>query len=109
VSDTGSELVGEEAVAIIEQSEREPVIRVERGSPHRRLVEVASETETGLVVMGGRGQTGLAALGSVSERVSHRAPCSVLIVRRPMHPTLDEDDESVWTALESYVQTAVLN
>jgi nucleotide-binding universal stress UspA family protein len=27
---------------------------------------------------------GVAALGSVSERVAHRAPCSVLVVRRPV-------------------------
>lgn len=33
-----------------------------------------------LVVVGRRGVYGLAALGSVSERVAHRAPCSVLVV-----------------------------
>ena len=93
VSDTGSGGVAEEAMTIIEQCGREPVIQVEHGSPHRRIVEVANETRAGLVVMGSRGQTGLAALGSVSEQVSHRAPCSVLIVRRPAHPTLDDEDE----------------
>ena len=41
--------------------------------------------------MGSRGRTGLAALGSVSERVTHRASCSVLIVRRPSHPRRDDD------------------
>jgi nucleotide-binding universal stress UspA family protein len=94
VSESGGEGVAEEAVTIIERSGRAPVIRVERGSPHRRIIEIANEVEAGLVVMGSRGQTGLAALGSVSERVSHRAPCSVLIVRRPIHPAIDQDAES---------------
>lgn len=91
VSETGSDEVSEGAVSIIEHSGREPVIKTEQGSPHRRIVEVANETEAGLIIMGSRGQTGLAALGSVSERVSHRAACSVLIVRRPLHPTVDEE------------------
>jgi nucleotide-binding universal stress UspA family protein len=34
-----------------------------------------------LVVLGSRGLHGLRAIGSVSERVAHRAPCSVLVVR----------------------------
>jgi nucleotide-binding universal stress UspA family protein len=34
-----------------------------------------------LLVVGSRGLHGLRALGSVSERVAHRAPCSVLVVR----------------------------
>lgn len=42
---------------------------------------VAASTEAGLLVVGGRGLHGLAALRSVSERVAHRARCSVLIVR----------------------------
>ena len=35
----------------------------------------------GLLVVGSRGLRGLRALGSVSERVAHRAACSVLVVR----------------------------
>jgi nucleotide-binding universal stress UspA family protein len=34
-----------------------------------------------LLVVGSRGLHGVRALGSVSERVAHRAPCSVLVVR----------------------------
>jgi nucleotide-binding universal stress UspA family protein len=46
-----------------------------------------------LLVLGSRGLRGLAAVGSVSERVAHRAPCSVLVVRptvarSPARPTL---------------------
>jgi nucleotide-binding universal stress UspA family protein len=91
VSEDGGEGVAEQAAAIIEESGREPVLQVEQGSPHRRIVEVANEARAGLVVIGSRGRTGLAALGSVSERVAHRAPCTVLIVRRPAHPMPDED------------------
>jgi nucleotide-binding universal stress UspA family protein len=42
---------------------------------------VAAGADAGLVVVGSRGLRGLHALGSVSERVAHQAPCSVLVVR----------------------------
>ena len=35
---------------------------------------------------------GAAALGSVSERVTHHAECSVLVVRPASHPAFDESD-----------------
>jgi len=91
VGDTADRSIAEGAAAIIETSGGQPVIRVEQGSPHRRIVEVANETDASLIVMGSRGRTGLAALGSVSEQVTHRADCSVLLVRRPSHPVEDEE------------------
>jgi nucleotide-binding universal stress UspA family protein len=50
---------------------------------HDRPVEalVAAGREADLLVVGSRGLHGLRALGSVSERVAHEAPCSVLVVR----------------------------
>jgi nucleotide-binding universal stress UspA family protein len=42
---------------------------------------VASAGDADLLVVGSRGLHGFRSLGSVSERVAHRAPCSVLIVR----------------------------
>jgi nucleotide-binding universal stress UspA family protein len=74
--------VAEEAVTLIEAAGVEPVIEVRDGKAHRRIVEVATEARASLVVLGSRGLTGVRALGSVSERVAHKAPCSVLIVRR---------------------------
>jgi nucleotide-binding universal stress UspA family protein len=40
-----------------------------------------ADHEVNLIVLGSRGTTGLKSLGSVSERVAHKAPCSVLVVR----------------------------
>jgi nucleotide-binding universal stress UspA family protein len=42
---------------------------------------VDASRDAALVVVGSRGLHGLRALGSVSERVAHRAACSVLVVR----------------------------
>ena len=42
---------------------------------------VAAGADADLIVVGSRGLHGLRALGSVSERVAHEAPCSVLVVR----------------------------
>jgi nucleotide-binding universal stress UspA family protein len=47
-------------------------------SPVDALVAAAAGAD--LVVLGSRGLRGLRALGSVSERVAHEAPCSVLVV-----------------------------
>jgi len=49
--------------------------------PVAALVEAARESH--LVVLGSRGLRGLRALGSVSERVAHRADSSLLVVRAP--------------------------
>lgn len=46
------------------------------------LCEVAAIEQAGTIVVGSRGMRGAGRmLGSVPNRVSHRAPCSVLIVR----------------------------
>lgn len=82
--------IAQDAVAILEESGREPILKVEEGSPGRALCEAAEASGAGLVVMGSRGKTGLRALGSVSEHVAHHAPCSVLIVRRAAHPARDD-------------------
>jgi nucleotide-binding universal stress UspA family protein len=49
-------------------------------SPVEALVDLSHEAD--LLVVGSRGLHGLAALGSVSERVAHRAASSVLVVRQ---------------------------
>jgi nucleotide-binding universal stress UspA family protein len=49
------------------------------------IVKVAQERAVDLIVMGTHGRTGLdrLLLGSVAERVAHRASCAVLLVRQP--------------------------
>ena len=79
----------------METSGLEPVMRIEQGSPQRRIVEVANDVGASLIVIGSRGRTGLAALGSVSERVVHHAGYSVLIVRRAAHPVQEDATASI--------------
>lgn len=55
------------------------VLRVDTGRPATALADAASDAD--LLVVGSRGVHGARALGSVSERVAHDAPCSVLVVR----------------------------
>jgi nucleotide-binding universal stress UspA family protein len=53
------------------------------GDPAHTIIDVASEKGADLIVVGARGSTGLKrfALGSVSSKLSHHAPSSLLIVR----------------------------
>ncbi|MEM3030134.1 MAG: universal stress protein [Candidatus Micrarchaeia archaeon] len=55
-----------------------------RGVVADELVAYAKKTKCDLIVMGSRGlsRTDRFLLGSVSDRVLHHAPCSVLIVRK---------------------------
>jgi nucleotide-binding universal stress UspA family protein len=50
------------------------------GAVPERICQAARACQSSLVVMGRRGVGGIKALGSVSERVAHRASCSVLLV-----------------------------
>jgi len=52
------------------------------GAPYLEIVRAAEDTGAYLIVMGthGRGTIGHALLGSVAERVVHRAKCPVLVV-----------------------------
>jgi nucleotide-binding universal stress UspA family protein len=54
-----------------------------QGDPADAILDVAEEREADLVVVGNKGMTGAKRflLGSVPNKVSHHAPCSVLIIR----------------------------
>jgi nucleotide-binding universal stress UspA family protein len=54
-----------------------------RGDPADAILDVAEERGADLIVVGNKGMTGAKRflLGSVPNRVSHHAPCSVLIIR----------------------------
>jgi nucleotide-binding universal stress UspA family protein len=53
------------------------------GDPAEAILKVAEETGADLIVVGNKGMTGARRflLGSVPNKVSHHAPCSVIIVR----------------------------
>jgi nucleotide-binding universal stress UspA family protein len=53
------------------------------GDPADAILDVAEEIGADLIVVGNKGMTGAKRflLGSVPNKVSHHAPCSVLIVR----------------------------
>lgn len=55
-------------------------VRVERGHAHEVIVGAADSLGASMLVMGSRRLDGLRSLGSVSRRVVHEAPCSVLLV-----------------------------
>jgi nucleotide-binding universal stress UspA family protein len=81
----------EDAVALLERARAEAraagVTEVEtfarQGDAADAIVDVAEEQRCDLVVVGNKGMTGAKRflLGSVPNKVSHHAPCSVLIVR----------------------------
>jgi nucleotide-binding universal stress UspA family protein len=57
----------------------------QRGDPADAILDVAEERGADLIIVGNRGRTGAKRflLGSVPNRVSHHAPCAVLIIRTP--------------------------
>jgi nucleotide-binding universal stress UspA family protein len=73
--------VAEEAAIVRSATGLEPVVVDEPRAAPEAIVAAAAAAEASLIVIGSRGRAGLAALGSVSERVAHHAGCSVLVVR----------------------------
>ena len=54
-----------------------------QGDPADAILDVAEERGSDLIVIGNKGMTGAKRflLGSVPNKISHHAPCSVLIIR----------------------------
>jgi len=54
-----------------------------QGDPADAILDVAEEQDADLIIVGNKGMTGAKRflLGSVPNKVSHHAPCSVLIIR----------------------------
>jgi nucleotide-binding universal stress UspA family protein len=69
------------------QGLREAGVKVEvharEGDPADAILDVAEEQKADLIVVGNKGMTGAKRflLGSVPNKISHHAPCSVLIIR----------------------------
>jgi nucleotide-binding universal stress UspA family protein len=70
-----------DAVELAAALSAEPTVMRVSGHADEQILQVAGEASVALVAVGSRGLTGLRALGSVSERVAHRARCSVLVAR----------------------------
>jgi nucleotide-binding universal stress UspA family protein len=58
-------------------------IHAREGDPADAILDVAEEKGADLIVVGNKGMTGAKRflLGSVPNKVSHHAPCSVMIIR----------------------------
>ncbi len=72
--------------AAAEQAREEGVdveVFARQGDPADAILDVAEEKGSDLIVVGNKGMTGAKRflLGSVPNKVSHHAPCSVLIIR----------------------------
>ena len=54
-----------------------------QGDPADAILDVAEEQHADLIIVGNKGMTGAKRflLGSVPNKISHHAPCSVLIIR----------------------------
>jgi nucleotide-binding universal stress UspA family protein len=60
--------------------------RIDPGKPWEVILDVAEDTRAALIVIGSRRLSGVRAFGSVSRRVVHGAPCSVLVVPPSQQP-----------------------
>jgi nucleotide-binding universal stress UspA family protein len=67
----------------MEQQGIEVETHAREGDPADAILDVAEEQKAGLIVVGNKGMTGAKRflLGSVPNKVSHHAPCSVMIIR----------------------------
>jgi nucleotide-binding universal stress UspA family protein len=73
-----------EAAAEIAREAGVPVdVYARQGDPADAILDVAEEQKADLIIVGNKGMTGAKRflLGSVPNKVSHHAPCSVLIIR----------------------------
>ncbi len=73
-----------DAAAAIAREAGVPVdVYPRQGDPADAILDIAEEREADLIVVGNKGMTGAKRflLGSVPNKVSHHAPCSVLIIR----------------------------
>jgi nucleotide-binding universal stress UspA family protein len=72
-----------QAAEIARQAGVSVTTHARQGDPADAILDVAEEQNADLVIVGNKGMTGAKRflLGSVPNKVSHHAPCSVLIVR----------------------------
>jgi nucleotide-binding universal stress UspA family protein len=73
----------EKAATIAQQAGVQVETFARQGDPADAILDVAEESGADLIVVGNKGMTGAKRflLGSVPNKVSHHAPCSVMIIR----------------------------
>ena len=73
----------EQAAAVVREAGVDVETFARQGDPADAILDVAEERGSDLIVIGNKGMTGAKRflLGSVPNKVSHHAPCSVLIIR----------------------------
>jgi nucleotide-binding universal stress UspA family protein len=73
----------EAAAAVARDAGVDVTVYPRQGDPADAILDVAEERDADLIVIGNKGMTGAKRflLGSVPNKVSHHAPCSVLIIR----------------------------
>ena len=72
-----------EAVGLLHALGVEAAIHARKGDPADAILDVAEEEKADMIVVGNKGMKGKKRflLGSVPDKISHHAPCSVLIIR----------------------------
>jgi nucleotide-binding universal stress UspA family protein len=77
------EQIVKDALSRVRQSGHKGTEQVRCGAPAEELIAAAQETDADLIVVGAANKSALGRLllGSVSGRVLHHAPCSVLVAR----------------------------
>jgi nucleotide-binding universal stress UspA family protein len=73
----------EDAAELVRTAGVDAQVFARQGDPADAILDVAEETKADLIIVGNKGMTGARRflLGSVPNKVSHHAPCSVLIIR----------------------------
>jgi nucleotide-binding universal stress UspA family protein len=71
------------AAALAREAGVQADLYARQGDPADAILDVAEERRADLIIVGNKGMTGAKRflLGSVPNKVSHHAPCSVLIIR----------------------------
>ncbi len=77
------EVTLEKAAGMAKKNKIETQTHPREGDPADAILDVAEEIEADLIIVGNKGMTGAKRflLGSVPNKVSHHAPCSVLIIQ----------------------------
>jgi nucleotide-binding universal stress UspA family protein len=76
-------VLDEETALLTEATGAAPATLTEDAPAQKAIADEARERGCSLVLIGSRGLSGISSLGSVSEKVGHGAPCSVLVAHPP--------------------------